>query len=165
MLSIVGDVIHEAPLAMVERVSFLQLFCCLDVNQISSIFHNKIALVERFHSLRKISVQNRYKTKSIKLSTHLDAATLVLDGSNLDPMFRIIRDREAGADGLQLRLDDLGLGLPLAAADGEVLRDLVAGGGRGLQLPRLRAGGRLLGAGGRGGDGGGLSGQRVRVSD
>ena len=103
--------------------------------------------------------------KSIKLSTHLDAATLVLDGSNLDPMFRIIRDREAGADGLQLRLDDLGLGLPLAAADGEVLRDLVAGGGRGLQLPRLGGRGRLLGAGGRGGDGGGLSGQRVRVSD
>ena len=46
MLSIVGEVIHEAPLAMVERVSFLQLFCCLDVNQISSIFHNKIAFVE-----------------------------------------------------------------------------------------------------------------------
>ena len=103
--------------------------------------------------------------KSFKLSTHLYAATLVLDGSNLDPMFRIIGDREAGADGLQLRLDDLGLGFPLAAADGEVLRDLVAGGGRGLQLPRLGGGGRLLGAGGRGGDGGGLSGQRVRVSD
>ena len=53
MLSIVGEVIHEAPL-VVEQVPFLQVFCCFDVYQISSIFHNKIAFVERFHSLKKI---------------------------------------------------------------------------------------------------------------
>ena len=117
MLSIVGEVIHEAPLAMVERVSFLQLFCCLDVNQISSIFHNKIAFVEWFHSLKKNSVKYGYNTKSIKLSTHLDAATLVLNGSNLEPMFWIICDSKTGVDGLQPSLLLHRLGLSGAAAE------------------------------------------------
>ena len=122
LLPFVDEVIHVASLAGVVWVHGLQVFCCPDINQISSVFHNKIAFVEGFHSLRNYSVKNGYNSKSIKLSTHLDAATLVLDVNNLDPMFWVIGDGETGDDGLQPFLL-LPLGLSGAAtAEGKSLK-------------------------------------------
>ena len=81
------------------------------------------------------------------LNSNLYSTSLELDGDHLYAVPGVVSNGETLADGFQLLLEKLSLGFPLTSADGEILRDLVAGVGRRLKFAHFcvcRVSGRLL---------------------